>query len=264
MLAKLLLAFKKYRHHLLFILAVVISLLLISNSKSSQFRQFRQTITDYTSFLRSPISKINQIRNVSRENEILREQLLVTSLEKETLLVNEVENKILKEMLDFKRDSEISLVPALVINMGMSSNLLSVTIDVGSDVGITENCPVMTPTGIIGKISTVGNKTSIVQLINDPDFRVGVRILPSAATGILRWKNNNICEVKEVYKNVEINVGDIVVSSGLSDIFPADLPIGKVSNVNDDRSQFQKNVSVHIEERLGSLIYVFVVLNKVS
>ena len=192
----------------------------------------------------------------------MREKLIVLSLEKEAILEYEVENVRLKEMLDFKRESEIEMVPAKVINMGLISNLLSMTIDVGSDVGVSKNSAVITPSGIIGKITIVNNNSSVVQLISDPDFRIGVRFLPSGATGILRWRINNICDVREVYKNSIINVGDRVVTSGLSDIFPTGLPVGIVSSVADDRSQFQKIVSVQIEENLSSLIHVFVIINE--
>ena len=95
---------------------------------------------------------------------------------------------------------------------------------------MSKNNPVITPSGIIGKISVVNNNSSVVQLISDPDFRVGVRFLPSGATGILRWRINNICDVREVYKNSIINVGDRVVTSGLSDIFPTGLPVSALNS----------------------------------
>ena len=154
------------------------------------------------------------------------------------------------------------MIPATVVNMGLTSNLLSMTVDVGSELGVSKNNPVITPCGIIGKISAVRSNSSIVQLISDPDFRIGVRFLPSNATGILRWRINNICDVREVYKNSTISVGDRVVTSGLSDIFPKGLPVGIVSSVNNDRSQFQKIVSVKIEENLSSIVHVFVIINE--
>ena len=131
-----------------------------------------------------------------------------------------------------------------------------------SEQGIDVNNPVIVPNGVIGKINSVSENSSLVQLINDSDFRIGVRFLPSGETGILRWKSNNICEVREVYKNSNINVGDRVITSGLSDIFPEDLPVGTVTSVANDRTQFQKIVSVKIDENLNALTYVFVIVNR--
>ncbi len=260
MLAKLLVIIQKNKHHFTFILFVILSFILIYNSDTNQLKPpFFYNITTY---LTSPITRLSQLSQAVRENEILRDKLIVLSLEKETLLEYGIENARLKEMLDFKRESEIEMVPAKVINMGLISNLLSMTVDVGSNVGVLKNSPVITPSGIIGKISVVNNNSSVVQLISDPDFRVGVRFLPSGAIGILRWRIDNICDVREVYKNSIINVGDRVVTSGLSDIFPTGFPVGVVSSVADDRNQFQKIVSVQIEENLSSLIHVFVIINE--
>ncbi len=258
MLVKLLVLIQKNRHHFTFILFVIISFILIYNSDSNKLKL--PFLNNITSYLTSPFARFNLLSKAAQENEMLRERLIVLSLEKETLLEYEVENVKLKEMLDFKRESEIKMIPATVVNMGLTSNLLSMTVDVGSELGVSKNNPVITPYGIIGKISAVNSNSSIVQLISDPGFRIGVRFLPSNATGILRWRINNICDVREVYKNSTISVGDRVVTSGLSDIFPKGLLVGIVSSVTNDRSQFQKIVSVKIEESLSSIIHVFVII----
>ena len=262
MLTKLLVITQKNKHHFAFILSVFLSFILIYNSDSNQLTQFHLTVNKITAYIKSPFTRFNMLAKAALENDILRERLMFLSLEKETLLEYEVENVKLKELLNFKRETTIEIIPAKVTNMGLTSNLLSMTIDIGSDMGVKKNNPVLTPSGIIGKISIVKKKSSIIQLISDPDFRISVRFLPSGATGILRWRTNNICDVREVYKNSEINVGDRVITSGLSDIFPADLPIGIVTSVAHDRSQFQKIVSIRIENNLSSLIFVFVIINE--
>ena len=262
MFTKLLVIIQNIKPHITFILSVILSFILIYKGNSDQLKHFRQTVNNITTYIKSPFSKFGILVKANQENEIIRNRLMVLSLENETLLKYEAENVILKELLDFKRETKIEIIPAKIINMGLTSNLFSMTIDVGSASGVKKNNPILTPSGIIGKITTVDEKSSIVQLISDPDFRIGVRFLPSGTTGILRWRNNNICDVREVYKNSEINVGDRVVTSGLSDIFPADLPIGIVTSVADDRSQFQKIVSVRIEDHLSSLIFIFVIINE--
>ena len=262
MVAKLLVIFHKKKHHLVFILAVILSFTLLYTDDSNQLTQFRISVNNITIYIKSPFSRLNILAKAAHENDLLREQLMVLSLENETLNEYEVENGLLKELLDFKRETTIDLISAKVTSMGLTSNLLSMTIDVGTDRGVKKNDPVLTPSGVVGKISNVAENSAIVQLISDPDFRIGVRFLPSGATGILRWRANNICDVREVYKNSDINVGDRVISSGLSDIFPADLPIGIVTSVTDDRSQFQKIVSIQIKDNLSSLIFVFVIINE--
>ena len=85
--------------------------------------------------------------------------------------------------------------------------------------------------------------------------------MPSGAVGILRWHNNNMCKIYEVQKNVEINIGDRVITSGFSKIYPPKLPIGTVSGVYDERGSYQKVVNVEIQSDFESIQNVFVVID---
>jgi len=264
MLFRLLIRLQRNKQHIAFILSVIFSFILIYFSPSSQYNYFRSTVNTITSFIKSPFSKFSELTKTKLENEVLREQLVLLSLENESLLEQGMENIKLKDMLDLKRNIELNIIPAKVTNRGTTTNLNAVTIDIGSEKGVKINDAVITPNGVIGKIFSVSNHSAIVHLINDSEFRIGVRFLPSAETGILRWKTNNICEVREVYKNSNISVGDRVVTSGLSDIFPEGLPIGTVVSVANARDQFQKIVYIKIEENLNALIYLFVIIDEVQ
>ena len=124
------------------------------------------------------------------------------------------------------------------------------------------NQPVLTADGVIGKTIESGETASIVQLITDVNYRISVRILPSGATGILRWIGNGRGQVKEVQKNVKINIGDKVITSGFSDIYPAGLPVGKVSSVYDARGNYQKDVIVDLPTDLSAFQYAFIITDR--
>jgi len=146
-----------------------------------------------------------------------------------------------------------------VINKGITSNMNTITIDVGTDQGVKRNAPVMTPNGVIGKSVVVGRHSSIIQVISDVNFRLSVQVMPSGARGILSWVYGDLCEIREVQKNSEINIGDRVLTSGFSDIFPKNLPVGEVTGIREERGSYQKIVSVRFAENLGSLINIFVI-----
>ena len=63
----------------------------------------------------------------------------------------------------------------------------------------------------------------------------------------------------EVQKNVDINIGDKVITSGYSDIYPSGLPVGEVAGVYDDRSSFQKTINITLPNNLSSFQNVFVI-----
>ena len=64
----------------------------------------------------------------------------------------------------------------------------------------------------------------------------------------------------DVHKNVNINIGDRVITSGFSEIYPPKLPVGIVSGVYDERGSYQKVVNVEIQNDFESIQNVFVVI----
>ena len=257
----LLLFIIKNKDHFVFFFAIILSSTLLFNNENEEMNVIRGFATDIVSFLSSPMVKVKSLAIVSEENQYLREKNLQLNLELESILYAADENKKLRDLLDFKRDTKLKIVPARIINKGIQTNLNSLTIDVGSKNGLLSNQAVLTPEGIIGKTVQVGQSSSLVQSISDNNFRLSVRIMPSGAVGILRWHSNSMCKVYEVQKNVEISIGDRVITSGFSKIYPPKLPVGVVSGVYDERGSYQKVVNVEIQSDFESIQNVFVVID---
>ena len=245
------------------VLSVILSLLMLSNGESDNVRLLRSKANRFFTILYSPITWIRSMALIEEEAALLRGKNLQLSFQVESMRYLLEENNRLEELLDFQRESKMTILPARVINMSASPYLSSsLSIDVGLESGVEENDPVITPKGIIGKTTIVGDNASIVQMINDVNFRLSVRIKPSASTGIMRWLDGGLYLIKEVQKNANVNIGDKVVTSGFSDIFPNDLPVGDVVNITDERGRFQKSVVVQINENIGSIINLFVIVDQ--
>ena len=245
------------------ILSVILSLLMLSNGESDNVRLLRSKANRFFTILYSPITWIRSMALIEEEAALLRGKNLQLSFQVESMRYLLEENNRLEELLDFQRESKMTILPARVINMSASPYLSSsLSIDVGLESGVEENDPVITPKGIIGKTTIVGDNASIVQMINDVNFRLSVRIKPSGSTGIMRWLDGVLYLIKEVQKNANVNIGDKVVTSGFSDIFPDDLPVGEVVNITDERGRFQKSVVVQINENIGSIINLFVIVDQ--
>lgn len=247
------------KSHLSYIISLGLSILILFSNESPNILAIRAQFSEYFVALYSPVARIKSLVYLDEKYHLLREKNLQYALQLEASRGLIEENRQLKEMLNFARENPMELVPARIIGKGTTPNLQSVMVDIGKDRGVTENRPVITPDGVIGKTILVSDRTSIVQLISDMNFRLSVRILPSGTSGILRWNNIEYCEVNEIVKHAEVNIGDRVVTSGYSDIFPADLPVGSVIGVRDERGRYQKSVYVSINNDLGSLLNVFLV-----
>ena len=249
----------KKRDHLLFILLTLFSLNILLNNDSPNTLLVRAKFLDSFSFISSPSMWLKTIVQLEEETQLLREKNLQLALQSDEMIRSYEENKNFKKLLDYKKDSNFDLVSAKVLNMGSSSNLSSITINVGLIDKIKVNQPVIIPEGVIGKTILVGKSTSLVQLITDVNYRASVRIFPSRSVGILRFLRDDICEVREVQKNAEIKLGDAVMTSGFSDIYPSNLKIGTVIEIQDEISSFQRIIKVRISSNIGSLMNVFVI-----
>ena len=252
----------KNRDHILFLVLALVSTLILINNNDPRMSVVRGKSADLVAFLSSPVSWVRSLMYLEEENRLLRDSNLFLTLQIESMLNLVNENKELKEILGFKSKTDLTIVPARVVNKGTQSNLLSVILNVGSKDNVKKNQPVLTAKGIIGKTIFVGETASIVQLINDVNYRVSVRILPSGATGILKWVGNRKAEIKEVQKNVNISIGDEVITSGYSDIYPSGLPVGIVAGVIDKRGSFHKDVTVSIPNDLSVFQHAFVIIGR--
>ena len=249
----------KKKDLLLFVLLVLFSFNILLNNDSPNTLLVMAKFLDSFSFISSPSMWLKTIVQLEEETQLLREKNLQLSLQSEQMIRSYEENINLKNLLDYKKDSNFNLLAAKVLNMGSSSNLSSITINVGLNENIKINQPVIIPEGVIGKTILVGKSTSLVQLITDVNYRASVRIFPSGSIGILRYLRDDICEVREIQKNAEIKLGDAVLTSGFSDIYPSNLKIGNVIEIQDEISSFQIIVLVRVSSNIGSLLNVFVV-----
>ena len=249
----------KHKDHFVFAFAIIFSTFILLNNESPRMSIIRGKATDIVSFFSSPFAWIQSLMFLEEENQVLRQKNLELSLQVESMLNLQNENNALIEMLEFKKNEKFIIKSAKVVNKGIQPNLLSIIVDRGTIDGVINDLPVLTPRGVIGKTIETSRNNSIVQLISDTNFRLSTRILPSGATGILRFVNAETAEIREVQKNVAISIGDKVVTSGFSDIYPAGLPVGTVKGVYQDRGSFQKVVSINLPNDLNAFQHVFII-----
>jgi len=252
-------ALVRHKDHVAFLFTFLLSITLLLSNNSPKMLVVRGAALQVFNIIYSPISWTKSMFIVEEENKLLKERIFLLTLQVEKMTAMADENSDLKSMLQFKEESKLGILPAKVINKGMHPNLLSVSLNVGSKDGVKINQPALTANGVVGKVIEVGKQSCIVQLMSDLNYRLSIKILPSGATGILQWSHDDYCVVKEVPKNVKIEIDDTVITSGFSNIYPGGLPVGKVIAVFDERWSSQKSVHVKTHSDLSGLQYIFVI-----
>lgn len=219
-----------FREYVTLIVCVLISVLLLFNSNTPQVERMRATIIGVSAGLLSIFSEAAPAGTNLDEVERLRGRTTELMLENSRLRAAIIENQRLRRMLDLKEQSPFEMVAGKVIAVGWSDRVRSVTVNVGSESGVERNMPVLSTDGLCGKVFLVTPRTSVVQLLIDHNFRVACRVERSRVDGILSFEDGHDFYLKEVPKHADIRAGDVLVSSGLSRIFPPNIRVGVVEH----------------------------------
>ncbi len=181
----------------------------------------------------------------SRINE-LQSQVDAMTLDNVRLKELETENAILRQQLGYKQaNTDYDLLGAGVLQrlvqpnpdlarvVGIDpSNLVRfVILDQGSAEGVKPAMPVLTPQGLVGRVTDVGTHWSKVLLILDPSSSVNAVVQSTRATGVVAGDVNGNLLIKYVPQGEAIKTGDTILTSGLGGNFPKRLVIGQVTEV---------------------------------
>ena len=149
-----------------------------------------------------------------------------------------------------------------MISKGVTANMSSIMINRGSNDGVSKNLPVLSSNGVVGKITAVSNSLSEVQLISDVNFRLSVKIAPDEVEGIMRWIGKDLCEIAELKKISDIEIGDIVLTSNLSIYFPPNLPVGEVVSIFEKSDSSNRVVTMKLFSDLSTINQLFVLFRE--
>lgn len=149
------------------------------------------------------------------------------------------ENKRLKELLDLKEGKpEFDTISARVVSYEPDSWYDTVMLDKGTNAGIGIDDIVITPLGLAGKVISVGNNWSKVSTIINTANSVGVKLSRTGDIGVVSGDAtlsvDRFCKLEYLSNDKNLIKGDILLSSGLGGLYPADLPVGKVTEIKSD------------------------------
>jgi rod shape-determining protein MreC len=199
------------------------------------------------------------LRGVAHENRRLREQ--VDALTRKASETEEARQELtrLRELLDLRASVPWTTVVARVIARGSDGGARIVTLDRGRRDGVTLNQPVLTPRGVVGRVIEAGPGASKVQTILDPNSGVAGLIQRTRVQGMIVGEGDRGCRMDYVSELSNVEVGDVIVSSGLDQIYPKGYTIGVVATIGEGEG-LTKLVELRPEVDFRRLEEVLVVL----
>lgn len=175
---------------------------------------------------------------LTAENEALAETILGQSAAVQQLEALQQENRRLRALLDATagRDFEFRFAEMVQVNLDPFSH--KVIIDRGANDGVFTGQAVLDGAGVMGQVEDVRLHMSDVLLISDPDHALPVQLARTGlrtvayGTGETAWLS-----LPNVPLQADVRPGDLLVTSGLGDRFPAGFPVAEVESIDRDRSE---------------------------
>ncbi|MBH30897.1 MAG: rod shape-determining protein MreC [Candidatus Marinimicrobia bacterium] len=240
-------------------LASVLSLALLNNNDSPNLQILRGKVNSVVSILFIPVNWVQGIGTLKEKNAALESRIMQLSLLNSQLINYKEDNERLRSMLQYKESGRLSLIAGRVISTGLSPLMTAVNVQVGAENNLRPNLAVVNTDGVVGKTISVGPSSVMVQLMTDYSFRLSVRIERSGTVGILRWHDKDQFEVWEIPRATEVEIGDRIVTSGYSDIFPPNLPVGTVTGIIDRPDMLHKIALTSVFTDFTTLGHLFIV-----
>jgi rod shape-determining protein MreC len=187
-----------------------------------------------------PIASAKEAANSVQELMALQQENARLVEENQTLLEWQTigrelqsQNAALRDILKFTPDPRASYVTAPVIADTSSGYVRSLIVLAGDNDGIVKGQAAITGAGLVGRVLEVGHRASRVLLLTDISARVPVVIERTRDQAVLSGNNSDNPELQYLPRDVDIKVGDRIVTSGVGGNFPVGLPVGEVTRIGE-------------------------------
>jgi rod shape-determining protein MreC len=203
-------------------------------------------VTDLVTFLtelRTLRGQVNQLQE--RNASLLTENLALREVEQE--------NERLRQLLGFANtrpglELRGAQIVARVIAEEPNNFLEDLTIDLGARHGIEVGMPVVNDEGLIGRISSVNDTTSVVMLITDPSSSFNAVLQSSRLNGVVNGQPGGQLVMDLIPQRQDFEISEVVLTSSQSEKYPVGIPIGRVRAIEG------RDIDVHQRAVLDPMV----------
>lgn len=169
------------------------------------------------------------------------------------------ENERLRGLLNMQETYGVSGVTAQVIGRSADAWNQTITINKGERDGVDSGLTVMGPVGVVGQVVSTSRTTATVRLLTDPKSGAAALIQSNRAEGIVRGSLDGLLYLQNVDADVQVSVGDLVLTSGLGGSYVRGLLIGTVVKVEGSAGDATRTIVVSPNDTVSVLEDVLVV-----
>ncbi|MCO5275978.1 MAG: rod shape-determining protein MreC [Flavobacteriales bacterium] len=250
--------FFRQRNNLLFLALMALSMYLLINGN---MHQRAQAISSSNAVIGQLYSVRNEVAEYAGLREVNRRLAAALAAERNLRYSLPLRADSAPPDTDSTGLQTYRFITAHVINGTVHKERNYITLGSGSLAGIRPDMGVIGMDGLVGIVREVSPHFALVTSVLGNEFRTSVRLKRTGHFGLLTWDTGDpaTASLTDVANHVPVSPGDTVVTGGNDGIFPPDIMVGTVTNVDDDPSSNFHGIKVHLSEDLSRAAYVHVV-----
>jgi len=248
----------RFRELLLVCLYVIISFFFMISSDSMIVEGLRSTTLYSFGLVQSQISAVGSYFNLRDENRKLIAENTRLAFEKYQLQDALLENIRLNKLLHLEDIPLFNYIPARIAGYAPQDFVSGYLLAIPSGKTVAKNSVVMTAEGLVGLVVKLSGEYAICQILFDPSSRVSARIQRNREVGIVAWDGGNGLILDNIPNTVTVLPGDVIFTSGMSQIYPTDIKIGVVTEVQKNFEKLFQSVKVRPAVNFNALEEVII------
>jgi rod shape-determining protein MreC len=258
---------RRHFNFLFFLVLQIISLSFLFRYNKFHEAAFLNVSTEITGRFNQRYNNIEYYFQLKKTNEsLVKENLGLRQLLKENYEGPDSNRRLMNDTIRADSGRSIlkyQIMEAKVVNNTTVLRANYLTIHRGFAQGVRTNMGVTGPQGIVGSVINVSRNFAIVMSMLHPQFKVVVKLKKGGETGTIDWDglSPNFVTLRAIPKSAKVNVGDTVVTSQTSSLFPANLMVGTIEEIVPDNSSNFYMLKVRTATNFANIEYVYVIDN---
>ena len=243
----------KHSYVFLFILLEILSLVLLFGFNDRQKEAFLTSANTMSGTLLEWRSGVDQFFSIRKENARL--------VQENTRLRDMLYELTDSQYVDQERSlSSSRVVAARVVDNSIRKDDNYLTINKGRRDGISAGMGVYSPDGVVGVVMVTGKRYSIVLPVLNGSSSISCKKKGSDSFGFLEWSGGDpyVAQLKDMPYHSAVEIGDTIVTTGFSSVFPENVPVGTVAGVERSKNGYTLKIKVNLACDLSDLGWVYV------
>lgn len=255
--------FKRQRDTFLFLLLLLISLGFVFQANSYQRSRYFHSANIVSGGIAQMLHRVEAYVNLSEQNQLLSYENLQLRRELSQIKTQKIAELSGKTQVLFS-PSEFEVFRAEILRNSVHHAKNYLIINKGTKDSIFPDMGVISSVGIVGIVDKVSERYASVQSVLNTRSRISVALKNTAHYGTLTWdaKNTQYVQLIDIPNIAPVHKGDTVVTYGHSAIFPKGIPVGTVSDYQQNPRDNSLLINVQLFTDMSSLQYTYIIRNK--